>query len=114
VIEAENGRLALHQMEKETPDLVLLDLIMPEMDGFSFLSEMRKRPQWQRIPVMVVTAKDLTDQERRMLQDNVFKVLEKNAYSRTTVLKEINEQITKELRSRQKECDCAEVAAGGR
>jgi CheY-like chemotaxis protein len=114
VLEAENGRLALQQMEKETPDLIMLDLIMPEMDGFAFLTEIRKRTQWQQIPVMVVTAKDLTEQERRMLQDNVCRVLEKNAYSRTTVLKEINEQITNQLRSKQKENDRAEVVAGGR
>ena len=64
VAEAENGRVALERLAEARPDVILLDLMMPEMDGFEFLDEMRSRAEWRDIPVLVVTAKDLTAEER--------------------------------------------------
>jgi CheY-like chemotaxis protein len=46
------------------PDVIILDLMMPKMDGFEFLNELRSRPNWRDIPVVVITAKDLTDEDR--------------------------------------------------
>ena len=57
VREAQNGRVALDRMREETPALILLDLMMPVMDGFEFLAEMRKVEAWKSIPVTVVTAR---------------------------------------------------------
>ena len=59
---AENGAVALARLRDEglRPGLILLDLMMPEMDGFEFMDELRGRPDWQDIPVVVITAKDLT------------------------------------------------------
>src|SRR5207245_1778302 len=65
--EAENGRLALDRLKKSRFDAVLLDLLMPEMNGFEFLVAMRGRKEWRDIPVIVVTAKDLTEEEHRQL-----------------------------------------------
>src|SRR5690606_12724784 len=58
---AENGRIGLEKVRAEKPELILLDLMMPEMDGFEFLTELRKVEDWQEIPVIVVTAKTLTE-----------------------------------------------------
>ena len=53
VIEAENGRAALERMAETCPDLIFLDLVMPEMDGFKFIAELHKNREWQTIPVVV-------------------------------------------------------------
>ncbi|RKZ65423.1 MAG: hypothetical protein DRQ48_11635, partial [Gammaproteobacteria bacterium] len=62
VSEANNGQEALDMMADVQPQLILLDLMMPVMDGFGFLAEMRARPEWQDIPVIVITAKDLSNE----------------------------------------------------
>ena len=68
VTEAENGRVALGRMAERLPDLILLDLMMPEMDGFQFVDQLRLNQAWRSIPVIVVTAKDLTEEDRRRLK----------------------------------------------
>ncbi|GAG21434.1 unnamed protein product, partial [marine sediment metagenome] len=66
-LEAENGRVALERMATCRPTLILLDLMMPVMDGFDFLVELHASPDWRDIPVVVLTAKDLTAEDRRIL-----------------------------------------------
>ena len=89
VTEAENGRVALERLAEIRPDLILLDLIMPEMDGFEFLAELRKTPASREIPVVVVTAADLTEEDHRRLNVGVERVLDKAAYSRDELLEEL-------------------------
>jgi PAS domain S-box-containing protein len=89
--EAGNGREALEQMEQQKPDLILLDLMMPVMDGFQFLLEMRARSEWTDIPVIVVTAKDLNEEDRRVLSGRVEQVVEKGAQSNEEVVRKIRE-----------------------
>jgi CheY-like chemotaxis protein len=91
VSEAENGRVALAQIAARRPDVVLLDLMMPEMDGFEFVAELRKRQEWRTIPVVVVTAKDLTPEERQRLSGHVEKILQKTAYRREDLLREVRD-----------------------
>ncbi len=67
VAEAEDGRAALAAVAARRPDLILLDLLMPEMDGFEFLEELRRHEAWRAIPVIVVTARDLSHQDRERL-----------------------------------------------
>ncbi|MGR8918038.1 MAG: response regulator [Gammaproteobacteria bacterium] len=86
VIEALNGREALAAMERERPDLIMLDLMMPVMDGFEFVLEMRARPEWRDIPVIVVTAKDLTVSDRELLSGQVQSVVEKGGMSTEQLL----------------------------
>ncbi len=74
---ATNGKLALEILKEEAPDLIFLDLMMPEMDGFTFLRVVRADDRFMNIPVVVVTAKQLTDQRRRELADRVVDVIEK-------------------------------------
>ncbi|MBK7471104.1 MAG: response regulator [Betaproteobacteria bacterium] len=87
--EAENGRVALARIEATRPDIIMLDLMMPEMDGFEFLVEMRGRVEWRDIPVLVVTAKDLTAEERSRLNGDVARVLQKGGSGLDELLEEI-------------------------
>jgi CheY-like chemotaxis protein len=89
VTEALNGRMALDSISQGRPDLILLDLMMPEMDGFEFVEQLRHRPQWQTIPVVVVTAKDITEEDRRRLNGYVRRLLQKKAGSPDELLREV-------------------------
>jgi len=62
---------------------------MPEMDGFEFLRELRARPEWRDIPVVVLTAKELTSEDRLALEGMVGKVLQKNACGKEELLREV-------------------------
>jgi signal transduction histidine kinase/CheY-like chemotaxis protein len=87
--EAENGKVGLARLIETRPDVVVLDLMMPEMDGFEFLVELRRRPEWRDIPVLVVTAKELTAPERRQLDGDVERVLQKGASDVEELLREL-------------------------
>jgi signal transduction histidine kinase/DNA-binding LacI/PurR family transcriptional regulator/AraC-like DNA-binding protein len=81
VLKARNGREALEIMERVTVDLLLLDLLMPEMDGFAVLEAMRARPTMRTIPVVVVTGQVLSESEMARLNQGVATVLNKGIYS---------------------------------
>jgi PAS domain S-box-containing protein len=90
VFEAANGAAALRLMQNgELPELILLDLVMPEMDGFEFTAQLRKHEQWRSIPVIVITAKDLTPEERNRLNGCVEQVLRKESYAFGDLLAEL-------------------------
>ncbi|MEL6138541.1 MAG: response regulator [Cyanobacteria bacterium J06628_6] len=93
VMEAENGLQALEQLEQRQPDVILLDLMMPEMDGFEFLQRLKQRSEWRSIPVIVLTAKDLTREDRQRLQGQIEQIHQKGAYSRQALLDEIQDLI---------------------
>ena len=71
VVMAKDGKEGLEMVENSKPALVLLDLMMPEMDGFEFAENLRKNKKWLDIPVVVITAKDLTSEEHSKLKGNV-------------------------------------------
>jgi len=93
VVEAENGREALERMAERTPSLILLDIVMPELDGFGFMEELRKREEWNQIPVVVLTAKDMTAKERAELQGFATAVLLKKEQSQDALIREMRELI---------------------
>jgi len=93
--EAENGRIALARLEEARPDAIILDLIMPEMDGFEFVDEMRRRPEWHDIPVIVVTSKDLTAEDRSRLNGGVERIIHKTGRDET--LREVRDVLSKLL-----------------
>jgi len=93
VDEAINGVAALAQMETNTPELILLDLMMPEMDGFEFARRLRERPVWRDIPVVVLTAKDITEEDRRRLNGSVQNILQKGAWDHGELLGQIKELV---------------------
>ncbi len=94
VVTAEGGAVALELIGKDAFDVILLDIMMPVMDGFEFLVELRKVDAWRSIQVVVVTAKDLTDHDRRQLSGSVATVLQKGAYDRDQLLAQVRELVT--------------------
>ncbi|MDS3862146.1 response regulator [Thermosynechococcaceae cyanobacterium BACA0444] len=89
VLVAENGITALNILRQYTPALILLDLMMPGLDGFGVIEQLRQNEQWQDIPVVVITAKTLIDKDRARLYGSVESVLQKGNYSRQSLLQEV-------------------------
>jgi signal transduction histidine kinase/CheY-like chemotaxis protein len=80
VQETANGREALTRLQAEKPDVILLDLMMPEMDGFAVVAALQKEPRWRDIPVIVITARDLDAKDRERLNSGVQSVLVKETF----------------------------------
>jgi signal transduction histidine kinase/NO-binding membrane sensor protein with MHYT domain/CheY-like chemotaxis protein len=93
VVEAENGRVGLERVAGNRPELIVLDLMMPEMDGFMFIEALRRDPGWTAIPIIVVTAKDLTAEDHRRLNGYVDQVLHKGTYRREALLAELGNRV---------------------
>jgi signal transduction histidine kinase/DNA-binding response OmpR family regulator len=89
VTEAPNGRVGLERLAEQVPALMLLDLMMPEMDGFELIAAVRQRPEWLTIPIVVVTAKEISEAERRQLNGGVVRVIKKGASTREELLAEV-------------------------
>ena len=98
VTEAANGREALACVAATRPELILLDLMLPEMDGFAFLAALRQDEAWRSIPVVVITAKDLTAQDHLRLNGYAQQVLQKGAYSRQELLREVCDLVASHVR----------------
>jgi PAS domain S-box-containing protein len=93
VLEAQNGVQALEVLQIQLPGAILLDLMMPEMDGFEFIRQLRQHPQWRSLPVIVLTAKDLTAEERQWLNGQTQRIYQKGAGNRQ-LLDEIHTLLT--------------------
>jgi signal transduction histidine kinase/DNA-binding response OmpR family regulator len=89
VTEADNGRVALERLAAGLPDAIVLDLLMPEMDGFEFVAELRSRRDSRQVPVLVVTAMDLSDEDHRRLNGEVERVIRKSGQPRDALLHEL-------------------------
>ncbi len=94
VVQAENGLVAMEKMAQTRPDLILLDLIMPQMNGYEFVAELHKNNNWLSIPIVVVTASDVTVEDRLRLDGYVEKVLPKRALTEDALLAEIRDVIS--------------------
>jgi len=80
VDEAVDGRDALARLREGPPDVILLDLMMPELDGFDVVAALQKEPKWRDIPVVVITSRDLGPEDRKRLNSGVQSVLVKNTF----------------------------------
>ncbi len=98
VAEAENGRVALERLAEGQPGLILLDLMMPEMDGFQFVDHVRQHEAWRAIPIVVVTAKDLTAEDRRRLNGYVTEIIQKDARGQEELLAEVSKMVKTRLK----------------
>ncbi len=94
VAEAANGVEALQRMEENRPCLILLDLMMPEMDGFEFAERVNQNEQWRGIPIVVLTARDLSAEERTLLNRHVHQVVQKSGQSSADLLMQVRELVS--------------------
>ena len=90
---AKDGAEALDQIERSQPDVILLDLIMPGLDGFRFIHEVEKDPKHANIPIIVLTAKSLTNEEMSQLQKSVRKIVKKDGLGSKELIEEIQKVI---------------------
>jgi len=95
VFQAENGKVASEHLAHKKPDLILLDLNMPIMDGFEFIEQLRNNPKWCSTPIVVLTSKELTAKEQAHLNQHVETIFQKDPYDRDNLILHIHELITK-------------------
>jgi CheY-like chemotaxis protein len=95
VREAENGREALKSIQESKPDVILLDLMMPEMDGFAVVAALQKDAGWRDIPVIVITSLDLDAKDRARLNSGVQSVLVKERFRPADVVERIRRLVHK-------------------
>ena len=98
VTEASNGVVALAEIAAHPPALILLDLLLPEMDGFALVAELRKRPEGRAIPVVVLTSRDLSRDDRNRLSGSVSSIVAKGAYTRDELLAEMRDLVSTHTR----------------
>ena len=98
VEEAENGVVALEHLDQHRPDLILLDLMMPQMDGFEFLAHLREKVENQNIPVVVLTAKEITPQDRERMDGEVSKVIQKGSLTVDELMAELGRVLDSHIR----------------
>ena len=84
-----SGEEALRALEVAPQDIIFLDLLMPEMDGFEVIRRVEANSRWRDIPIIVVTAKDLTDSDQRFLQRSVDKIIQKSGLTSENLMKEV-------------------------
>jgi threonine synthase len=89
LFEAGNGREAVELVIREIPNLIILDLMLPELDGFSVMDELQKKPETAEIPIIVVTAKELTQNEKVRLQGHIQKLMQKGDFLTDELLDEV-------------------------
>ena len=89
LFEASDGRQALELARLELPDLIILDLMMPEIDGFGVLDQLKSNPQTAPIPVIVVTAKELTPDEKKRLNGHIHRLMQKGEFMNDELLDEV-------------------------
>jgi threonine synthase len=89
IFEASNGRDGLELVSREHPDLLILDLMMPEMDGFAVLDALKSNPDTAQIPVIVSTAKELTPEEKTRLQGQIQVLMQKGDFMSDEFLEEV-------------------------
>ena len=97
--EAENGRVALEHVERRRPSIILLDLMMPEMDGFEFVSRLRELPNMRGVPIVVLTAKEISSDDRERLNGQVINVIQKGSIPIEDLLTELHQIVADRLRA---------------
>jgi CheY-like chemotaxis protein len=89
VFEALGGQEGIEIIKHEQPDLIILDLMMPEVDGFAVLEAVKSDPATRAIPIIVITAKELTQEDRKMLNGQIEVLLQKGLFSEDELLQSV-------------------------
>jgi len=100
---AADGFAALEAIGERRPDVILLDLLMPRMDGFEVITNLQHDPERRDIPVIVLTAKTLTRQERRLLKEHALAVIQKGALDRDALIAELKQVLPEPVRPERRE-----------
>jgi CheY-like chemotaxis protein len=100
VVEAGDGKCGLEKLDESHPDLIILDLTMPLMDGFDFATELRDRAEGQDLPILVTTARDLSSEDHARLNGKVQAILQKGTFTRDELLGEVRRRVTDRFRPR--------------
>jgi len=90
VIVADGGKAGLELALKKKPDLIILDLMMPDVDGFEVVSKLREDPAASQIPILIYTAKNITSEDRERLQGNIQSIIQKGDFGKDRFLEMIN------------------------
>jgi CheY-like chemotaxis protein len=90
---AADGIEALSHVEQSQPDAILLDLLMPRMDGFQFIHELREQQLSRSIPIIVLTAKSLTSEEQLQLEKSVAAIVQKQGLGSDTLIEKIRQTV---------------------
>ena len=102
VKEATNGKEALDIIQGGVmPDMIILDLVMTEMDGFEFLRQIHPHPEWSKIPVVVMSSLDLNPETQQALKGQVERIFQKGSFAREDLLREVRETINQHMLKRQ-------------
>ena len=96
---ATNGQGALDEIARARPDAIFLDLLMPVMDGFGVIERLQQDADLRKIPVIVITAKDLTAEEKTYLQEHASQVVEKGKLEPNALVKELRQTLNDYARS---------------
>jgi DNA-binding response OmpR family regulator len=91
IFKAYGGQAGLELAVEQQPDLILLDLLMPEISGFEVVQRLKEHPQTKETPIFVVTLKDLTTEDKQKLNSLGAAVMPKGAFSRERLLAEIGQ-----------------------
>jgi threonine synthase len=89
LFEADDGKSAISLIKKERPNLIILDLMMPDIDGFSVMDALQAHPETKDIPIIVVTAKELTPDEKNRLKGHIQKLMQKGDFMSDDLLDEV-------------------------
>src|SRR2546421_968185 len=90
VMVADGGKAGLELALKKKPDLIILDLMMPDVDGFEVVSKLREDPAGSQIPILIYTAKNVSSEDRERLQGNIQTIIQKGDFGRDRFLEMIN------------------------
>jgi CheY-like chemotaxis protein len=88
-----DGEAGLHAVTMHHPDVILLDLMMPKLDGFGVIEKLRADPELRSIPIIVISAKELTHEESRTLKESVTYVMKKQGFDGNRLMEEINSAV---------------------
>jgi CheY-like chemotaxis protein len=92
---APDGVAAMEAVRRQRPDAILLDLMMPRLDGFGVIELLQRNPDYGQIPIIVITAKTLTVDEAALLQQNVSQVIQKQGLAGETLLRELQTALSR-------------------